>query len=100
METLLTAEEVLNIAEEVADRASTPYMRKHSAVIGAIYIDEIADFRHAVRSATDGAVLHIQGCMAQFDHYPCIGRLSDGTPVFKAEVHPGIDPDEWSSIVD
>ena len=100
MATFLTAEEVLTIAEQAADRASTPYMRKQSAVIGAIYVSDLADFRHAVRTATVGVVLHVSGCMAQFDHYPCVGHLSDGTPLFTAEVHPGIDADEWSAIVD
>jgi hypothetical protein len=94
MTTLLTAEEVLTIAEQKADQASSAYMRKQSAVIGAIYISDLADFRHAVRYAATGAVLHIAGCMAQTDHYPCVAQLTDGTRLYEAHVHPGIDADE------
>ena len=100
MTTLLTAEEVLTIAEQKADQASTEYMRKQAAVIGATYISDLADFRHAVRHAATGAVLHIAGCMAQTDHYPCVAQLTDGTRLYEAHVHPGIDADEWASIVD
>jgi hypothetical protein len=100
MTTLLTAEEVLTIAEQKADQASTEYMRKQAAVIGATYISDLADFRHAVRYAATGAVLHIAGCMAQTDHYPCVAQLTDGTRLYEAHVHPGIDADEWDSIVD
>jgi hypothetical protein len=100
MTTILTAEEVLTIAEKKADDASTAYMRRQAAVIGAIYISDLADFRHAVRYAAEGAVLHIAGCMAQTDHYPCVGQLSDGTRLYEAHIHPGIDADEWSLIVD
>jgi len=100
MATTLTAEEVLTIAEQAAERASTPYMRKQSAVIGTTYISDLADFRHAVRHAATGAVLHIAGCMAQTDHYICVAQLTDGTRLYEAHVHPGIDANEWSAIVD
>ena len=100
MTTLLTAEEVLTIAEQKADRASTAYMRKHAAVIGAINISDLADFRHEVRYAATGAVLHVAGCMAQTDHYVCAGELSDGTRLYEAHVHPGVDAEEWALIVD
>lgn len=100
MTTLLTAEEVLSIAEAKADQASTPYMRKNAAVVGATYITDLADFRHAVRNASVGTSVHIAGCMAQTDHYPCVGQLSDGTRLFEAQIHPGVDLDEWSTWVD
>jgi hypothetical protein len=98
--TFLIAEQVLTIAEQRLSKASTPYMRKQAACIGAIDITDLADFRHAVRTAAVGAVVHVSGCMAQFDHYTCAGELSDGTRLFTADVHPGIDADEWSAIVD
>jgi hypothetical protein len=89
MATFLTAEEVLTIAEN-----------KQSAVIGTTCISDLADFRHAVRYAATGAVLHIAGCMAQTDHYLCVAQLTDGTRLYEAHVHPGIDANEWSAIVD
>jgi TPP-dependent indolepyruvate ferredoxin oxidoreductase alpha subunit len=89
MATFLTAEEVLTIAEN-----------KQSAAIGTTYISDLADFRHAVRHAATGAVLHIAGCMAQTDHYSCVAQLTDGTRLYEAHVHPGIDANEWSAIVD
>jgi hypothetical protein len=100
MTTFFTAEEVLTIAEQKAERASTAYQRQQAAVIGGIYISDLADFRHAVRCAAVGSVLHVAGCQAQTDHYPCVGELSDGTRLYEAQVHPGIDADEWARIVD
>lgn len=100
MTTILTAEEVLTIAERKADNASSEYTRKNAAVIGSLCISDLASFRHAVRYAAVGAVLHVAGCMAQTDHYTCIGELTDGVRLYSAAVHPGIDADEWAAIVD
>jgi hypothetical protein len=94
MTAILTDEEVLAIAESKADQASTAYGRQQAAVIGAVYITDLADFRHAVRHAATGAVVHVAGCMAQFDHYTCIGELTDGVKLYNAAVHPGIETDE------
>lgn len=98
--TFLTAEQVLTIAEDKLDQASTDYMRQHAAVIGCISVADLADFRHAVRNAGQGAIVHVSGCMAQLDHYTCEGQLSDGTRLFSAMVHGGIDADDWAMIVD
>jgi hypothetical protein len=100
MATLLTAEEVLTLAEGELARSSTPYMRQHAATIGAISVADLADFRHAVRHACLDALVSVSGCQGQFDFYPCVGQLQDGTRIFKDESHPGIDADEWSAIVD
>jgi hypothetical protein len=97
---ILTAEEVLVIAESKADQASTAYGRQQAAVIGAVYITDLADFRHAVRHAATGAVVHVAGCMAQFDHYTCIGELTDGVRLYSPAVQPGIEAAEWAAIVD
>ncbi len=100
MSTFLTAEEVLTIAEAKADSASTAYQRKTAASIGGLYISDLADFRHAVRYAATGAVLHVAGCMAQTDHYTCVGELSDGTRLYQCQAGAAISADEWSQIVD
>ena len=93
MTTFFTAEQLLTIAE---DRATAG----NPAVIGGIYSRDLADFRHAVRTAAVGAVLHIPGAMAQTDSFPCVGQLQDGTRLFQDYSHPGIDADEWALIAD
>lgn len=94
MANFFTAEQLLYIAE---DRATNG----NPAVIGGIYSNDlVADFRHAVRTANVGAVLHIPGAMAQTDHYPCVGQLPDGTRLFQDFGHPNIDADDWALIVD
>jgi hypothetical protein len=100
MTAILTAEEVLAIAESKANQASTAYGRQQAAVIGAVYITDLADFRHAVRYAVTGAVVHVAGCMAQTDHYTCIGELTDGVRLYSPAVHPGIEAAEWAAIAD
>lgn len=98
--TFLTAEEVLTRAEAALENASTPYMREQAARIGGIRITDLADFRHAVRTAEVGALVSVSGCQAQFDFYPCVGQLQDGTRLFSDESHPGIDAEEWALIAD
>ena len=93
MVVLLTAEQVLTDAEARSCRVNP-------ARIGSVDSNDLADFRHAVRYAAVGAVIHVPAPQAQTDHYPCVGQLSDGTRVFAVETHPGVDAGEWSSIAD
>lgn len=88
METLLTAEEVLTVAEGA----------RGPARIGGLDSREVADFRHAVRYAVDGAVVHVPAAMAQTDHYVAVAQLADGTRLYRAVLSAAPSTYEWSRI--
>lgn len=99
MANLLTAEEVLTLAEA----AHKPYAPACIGVpdVGEITAKEIADFRHAVRTAAPETLVSCRGCQAQFDFFKATEfTLSDGTRLYTDERHPGIPADEWSVWVD
>ncbi|MGA0021025.1 hypothetical protein [Vulcanococcus sp.] len=91
--TFFTAEQLLTIAEDRATNA-------RPACIGGLNTNDLGDFRHAVRNAAAGALLHIPGACAQTDTFPCVGQLEDGTRLFADGRHPGVDAADWAAIVD
>lgn len=100
---LLTAEEVLTLAEaahkpHAPASISVPPGDQPAMVITAA---EIADFRHTVRYAAPESLVSCQGCQAQFDFFKATGfTLSDGTRLYTDDRHPGISDEEWSMWVD
>lgn len=93
MTVFLTAEHLLTVAEQRATNA-------RPAVIGGVSSRDVADFRHVVRNAAVGAVLHVPAPMAQTDSFPCVGQLQDGTRLFQGFSHPGVNSDDWARIAD
>ena len=99
MANLLTAEEVLTLAEA----AHKPHAPASIGIVGVgvVTSKDIADFRHAVRTATPETLVSCQGCQAQFDFFKATEfTLSDGTRLYTDDRHPGIPEDEWSMWVD
>lgn len=98
MASLLTAEEVLSLAEA----AHKPHAPAEVCSGGLrLTANEIADFRHMVRHGAPGTLVSCQGCQAQFDFFKATEfTLSDGTRLYTDDRHPGIPDDEWSVWVD
>lgn len=93
MLTLFTADQVLAFAE---DRATAG----NPARTGGLDTNDLADFRQAVRYAAEGVAVYVPGAMAQTDRFRCVAELADGTRLYEADLHPGVDADDWAAIVD
>lgn len=92
---LLTTEQVLTLAEKAA--------KPHApARIGSLPSSDIADFRHAVRTAQAGSLVSAPGPCAQFDFYLATEHTLNDERLWEDQrFDPGEDFDLfWKAVTD
>ena len=95
LQTLLTAEQIIDICEAASTRA-------RSACVKGIPFTDLADFRGIVRDAAIDDVVHCPAPQAQWIHFPCVRERTDNSePLFEdTRLEAGISEADWSRIAD